>query len=614
MTTLWRELKRRNVVRVGIAYVIVGWLLLQLADVLGDLLQLPDWAGKLVVFLLVLGFPIALVFAWAFELTPEGIKRERDVDREKSVTQVTGRKLDRTIIVLLAAALVFVVVDNYVLKDAPQQPVVEPVVEAQIEEEQSIAVLPFVNMSSDQEQEYFADGLSEEILNLLARIPDLKVIGRTSSFSFKGKNEDLRIIGEALGARTLLEGSVRKSGDRIRITAQLIDAADGAHLWSDTYDRTIEDVFAVQDEVAAAIIEALHVHVGTMPTRGVPTENAEAYSLYLRARAHMNHFEVLRSEPLLNQAVELDPGFAEAHELLAFNYWWLGGVTMDAQEAYRKMRAVARTALDLNPDSVFAEAMYVMGDMDNYSFLKEIESLERIVSTSPGNTFAYDGLTYDLMQAGYFAEGLQYAKKLVDLDPLSSGAHMRLGEALVANGDTDGALQAYTTARDLGGAIANGPLAVHWIESGELDKAVPLIENYWQSFDHDTDVSWVRAFIENASDPETGVEYLDNTNPEIVARFPAELQYDVQRTLMMVYLDFGYLDRFYELILSPEEIAKDLWDVDTHIYYGTIRRHSGFAAHPRFEELAEINGLFEMWDSRGAPDMCEKIAGEWECH
>ncbi len=614
MTTLWGELKRRNVVRVGIAYVIVGWLLLQLADVLGDLLQLPDWAGKLVVFLLVLGFPIALIFAWAFELTPEGLKRERDVDREKSVTRSTGRKLDRTIIVLLALALVFVVVDNYVLQDAPQQPDVVPVVETQAEAQKSIAVLPFVNMSSDQEQEYFADGLSEEILNLLARIPDLKVIGRTSSFSFKGKNEDLRVIGEMLGARTILEGSVRKSGDRIRITAQLIDAADGVHLWSDTYDRTIEDVFAVQDEVAAAIIDALHVHVGSMPTRGVPTENAEAYALYLRARAHLNQYEALWSAPLLRQAVELDPEFAEAHELLAFNYWWLGGVTMDAQEGYRKMRAVAHTALGLNPDSVFAQAMYVMGDMDNYSFLSEIEALERVVSASPGNTLGYDGLTYDLLEAGYFAEGLQYAKKQVELDPLSSGAHMRLGEALAANGDTDGAMQAYATARDLGNAFAYAPLAAPLFESGELEEALTLIEKYWQSYGPDIDVSWVRAYIKNAGDPETGVEYLDKAHPEIIARFPAELQFDVRRTLMMTYLEYGYLDRYYELILSPEELAKGLWDVDTQIYYGTIQRETGFTAHPRFEELAELNGLFEVWEARGAPDMCEKVAGKWECH
>ena len=612
MTTLWGELKRRNVVRVGIAYVIVGWLLLQLADVLGDLLQLPDWAGKLVVFLLVLGFPIALIFAWAFELTPEGLKRERDVDREKSVTRVTGRKLDRTIIALLALALVFVVVDNYVLKDVPQHPDVQPVVEAQAE--QSIAVLPFVNMSSDQEQEYFADGLSEEILNLLARIPDLKVIGRTSSFSFKGKNEDLRVIGETLGAKTILEGSVRKSGSRIRITAQLIDAADGAHLWSDTYDRTIEDVFAVQDEVAAAIIEALHVHVGTMPTRGVPTENAEAYSLYLRARAEFNLLEVISAAPLLEQAIELDPEFAEAHEFLAFTYWWLGGVTMDAQEAFRKMRRVARTALDLNPDSVIAEALYVMGDMDDYSFLGEIEALERVVRARPSDVLGYDALIYSLLQAGYFAEGLEYTKKLVELDPLSSGAHMRLGEALIANEDLDGATQAFTTALELGGLIANSQLGSLWLAAEQPDKALAHFEDYWRWYGDDTDVSWVKSYNQRASDPETGAAYIDTANPEIVARFPEEYQYDAQRVLMMSHLEFGHLDRFYELILSPEELAKDLWEVDTHIYYGTIWRQSGFTAHSRYEELAELNGLFEVWEALGAPDMCEQVAGEWECH
>jgi TolB-like protein len=204
-----------------------------------------------------------MFFAWAFELTPEGLKKEKHVDRSESVTQVTGRKLDFIIIGVLAAALIF-----YATKDYMQVPETAPASEATQEivatdTQKSIAVLPFVNMSSDPEQEYFSDGLSEEILNLLAKVPDLKVIARTSSFAFKGKNEDLRNIGRALDVKTVLEGSVRKSGDRVRITAQLIDVSNGAHLWSETYDRTLTDIFAVQDSVASEILDALQIHVGT---------------------------------------------------------------------------------------------------------------------------------------------------------------------------------------------------------------------------------------------------------------------------------------------------------------------------------------------------------------
>jgi len=249
MASVWGELKRRNVVRVAIAYAIVAWLILQLSDVLAPMLSLPEWIGKLVLFILLIGFPLALIFAWAFELTPEGVKREKNVTRDQSITHATGRRLNTVIIAVLTIAVALFSFDKFVLGPAAPDSttsVLEPIA---AEIPQSIAVLPFVNMSSDPEQEYFSDGLSEEILNLLAKIPDLKVIGRTSSFAFKGKNQDLRAIGEALGARTVLEGSVRNSGERVRITAQLIDTSDGTHLWSEAYDRTITDVFAVQDDV-----------------------------------------------------------------------------------------------------------------------------------------------------------------------------------------------------------------------------------------------------------------------------------------------------------------------------------------------------------------------------
>ena len=282
------ELKRRNVFRVGVAYVIVAWLLLQVADVVLNNIEAPDWVFQAVLLLVAFGFPFALIFAWAFELTPQGLKKEKDIVPSDSVAHLTGRKLDFAIIGLLAIAVVFLVVDNYVLREDPAPLVsdqIEPAIQA---EEKSIAVLPFVNMSDDPGNEYFADGLSEELLNLLAKIPSLKVIGRTSSFAFKGKNEDLRLIGEALGVTTVLEGSVRKSGERVRVTAQLINVSDGSHIWSDTYDRTLDDIFAIQDDVAAAIIDALQIHVGTNPTRGRPTDNTEAYALFFQARVLIN--------------------------------------------------------------------------------------------------------------------------------------------------------------------------------------------------------------------------------------------------------------------------------------------------------------------------------------
>ena len=248
MPALFSELKRRNVFRVGIAYAIVSWVLLQFTDVISPILDIPDWAPKLVFLLLALGFLPALIIAWAFELTPEGIKKEKDVDRSTSIATTTRRKLDYVIIGVLAVGIVILLVDKF------SQPTGSPASDAT---ELSIAVLPFVNMSSDPEQEFFSDGITEEILNALAAVRQLKVAGRTSSFAFKGQNEDLRRIGDTLGVGHILEGSVRRSGSKVRIAAQLIQVDDGFHVWSDTYDRELTDIFAIQDEIAAAIIRQL---------------------------------------------------------------------------------------------------------------------------------------------------------------------------------------------------------------------------------------------------------------------------------------------------------------------------------------------------------------------
>ncbi len=241
--SLFAELKRRNVFRVGVAYAVAAWLLIQVTDIMVPTLGLPEWIGKATIFLLIIGFVPAIIFAWAFELTPEGIKREKDVDRSQSITAQTGRKLNYAITALLALAVVYLLMDKF----SPAEPGADsgPVTAAvdstaePVENLKSIAVLPFVNMSDDAANEYFSDGISEEILNALAKVKDLKVAGRTSSFAFKGENQDLRRIGEALGVKHILEGSVRKAGNTVRITAQLVQVDDGFHLWSDTYDREL---------------------------------------------------------------------------------------------------------------------------------------------------------------------------------------------------------------------------------------------------------------------------------------------------------------------------------------------------------------------------------------
>ena len=269
--SLFNELKRRNVIRVAIAYIVTAWILIQVADLVLDNIESPQWVFQVIMLLAALGLPISIIFAWAFELTPEGLKKEKDVDRSESITQTTGRKLDFSIIGALVIAVAYFAIDKFTPSETDEQTQSavaqqaelpkssEPATPSTDAPELSIAVLPFVNMSSDPEQEFFSDGISEELLNVLAQFPGLRVAARTSSFQFKGQNQDIGKIAESLNVAHVLEGSVRKSGTKLRITAQLIKADDGFHLWSETYDRELDDVFAIQDEIANAISAALKV-------------------------------------------------------------------------------------------------------------------------------------------------------------------------------------------------------------------------------------------------------------------------------------------------------------------------------------------------------------------
>ena len=294
--SLFDELTRRNVFRVGIAYAVSAWILLQVADLVLENISAPAWVMQVFMLAIAIGFPLALLFAWAFEMTPEGIKLEKNVDRSQSITHITGQKMNRGITIALAIAVVLLLVDKFtpdevgpgsVSPEAVQT--TESSVERELnpalaaEDEKSIAVLPFVNMSSDPEQDYFADGISEEILNTLAKVSELKVAGRTSSFAFKGKNEDLLEIGKILRVNHILEGSVRKSGNRVRITAQLIKVNDGFHMWSETWDRELNDIFVIQDEISAAILEQLKTQLLGQQLATVKTDT-RAYELYLLAK------------------------------------------------------------------------------------------------------------------------------------------------------------------------------------------------------------------------------------------------------------------------------------------------------------------------------------------
>jgi TolB-like protein/tetratricopeptide (TPR) repeat protein len=361
--SFFEELKRRNVFKVAAAYIIISWLIMQAGDTLAPALLLPEWINSALAFFLILGFPLALFFAWAFEMTPEGIKKEKDVDRSQSITNVTGQKLNHTIIALLVLTLGYFVYDKFlarpqIVEDATTVADTTPATPAS--DFQSIAVLPFVNMSEDSSNEYFSDGLTEELLNILAKIKELRVVGRTSSFAFKGKGDDLRLIGEKLNVTSILEGSVRRDDkrNRVRITAQLINVADGFHLWSETYDRELDDIFAIQDEIARKVAQALRITLlGEDEARleQVVVTEISAYDIYLQALQGLNeggHVSLNKAVGQFQQALAMDPTFTPA-QLGLINSWSdlanTGAITR--QEAVNRGLPLLEAVLAKQPDN-----------------------------------------------------------------------------------------------------------------------------------------------------------------------------------------------------------------------------------------------------------------------
>jgi TolB-like protein len=415
--SLFAELKRRNVFRVGAAYLVVAWLLVEVSDTIFPRLGLPEWTVTFVIALLLLGLPVALFLAWAYELTPEGVKRTADVQLDESVSKLTGRKLDFAIIAVLLVALGWFAWDKFGV--GPQGP--PPAEPGQAEA--SIAVLPFTDMSATGDQEYFGDGLAEEILNLLAGVRELKVSGRTSSFSFKGKDVPIPEIGRALGVAHILEGSVRKSGDRVRITAQLVKADDGFHLWSETFDRQMADIFAIQDEIADAIANALQL---TLVGRIAGAGNLDAYQLYLQARPLIytrNPQNLREARRLIDRALELDPDYppvlaasGELWQLLSDDPNSYG--VIPEVEARAKARKDLERALLLDPDVADTHAALGLLFMNLGDHASADGHLARALAINPSLTNANHWYGLNLSRSGRARDAVVAGKRFAELDPL----------------------------------------------------------------------------------------------------------------------------------------------------------------------------------------------------
>ncbi len=458
------ELRRRNVLRMAVLYAIAAWLIMQVAEVIMDLANLPNWIGPTILGLLAVGFPIALIFSWFYELTPEGISLEKDVDRAESITHVTGRRLDFIVISLLCAAVILFAYDKWWMQGPP---------------EKSIAVLPFENMSGDPGQEYFSDGLAEELLNLLARIPELRVTSRSSAFFYKGKKFKIADVGRELNVGHILEGSVRRSGDTVRITAQLIDVTTDAHLWSQTWDRTFDDIFVIQDEIAEAVVDALKISLLGDAPRALET-TPDAYALYLQSRslaAQRTADSLLRAEALMKRALEIDNEYAPAWVQLA-NIYTVGADigSWHPNEGFPKARAAAMEALRLDANNARAHAT-LSSVARTYDYdLETARAEQQLASTlAPGNsviqasasrlavlTGDYDEairlgeeaalgdplnlqtkvmLGFGYFYAGRLDEAMSVFREVIALNPLVADAYVRLGQALLISGDYDAALE-----------------------------------------------------------------------------------------------------------------------------------------------------------------------------
>jgi len=454
--SLFEELKRRNVFKVSIAYIVVAWLLLQVADVILNNVEAPGWVFQVIMLVLAIGFPLIVLFAWAFEMTPEGLKREHEVDRSSSITPQTGRKLDFVIIGVLVLTLAYFAYDKFVLSSgrdatlaetatqAAEQAATEPEV---AEPDKSIAVLPFVNMSSDPEQEYFADGISEEILNALAKVNGLKVAGRTSSFAFKGKNDDLNAIGKLLRVSHILEGSVRKSGTRVRITAQLIKVDDGFHMWSETYDRELDDIFAIQDEISAAILVQLKTQLlGEGQLFTTPTD-VRAYDLYLLAKQRIygrTEASLKMAVKLLEEAVVIDPGYAPSYAQLGIANLFLSEQnygTVPHLQAIEVGKGYMDKALQLAPRN--AEALAGMGLYFMNAGLdheKAISQLRQALAINPNLVNAAAWLANELSSIGKLQASLQLREQTFQRDPLHRPTFGNLKQSYMKMGQTRKAL------------------------------------------------------------------------------------------------------------------------------------------------------------------------------
>ena len=600
------ELKRRNVVRVAVAYGIVGWLVVEIASVLFPTFEAPPWVMKVFATVVILGFVVAVVLSWAYEITADGIKLTKAVDKAHSITATTGRKLDFVIIGLMALALAyFVSTHDWEGKDETEDEITV------VSTQKSIAVLPFVNMSDDAENEYFSDGISEELLNVLIKVEGLKVASRTSSFAYKDKDVSIPEIADDLKVDHVLEGSVRKAGNKVRITAQLIDVKSDRHLWSETYDRELEDIFAIQDEISHQIVEALKVALGAGESEAIahaaqPTSKPEAYELFLQGRyfwQRRGEDNIRRAIDLFTQATELDPDFARAWSSLAAAYITLPVYsTVPENDAWPNAGSAAQQALEL--DDGLAEAYAVLGDLarGETEWVEAENYYQKAIASEPKDATSHLWYGEHLSEVGRVEDALQEFLIAYELDPLHPGTNSNLGSLYLFLGDVDNAAKHGQTALDLHQTFGLSVLGDIALRQGRYDEAIVFFEQLEDTLGVEPGSGISRPFVDALRDPAMKDKALRmlGANEATLPIFVLLPDY-----VFLGEVDVAY-DAAYEHWVDAGGGNQWIWMWDEPM--------APFRRHPRFKDLTEELGLVEYWRANEWPDVCQPVGDSFECH
>ncbi len=568
------ELKRRNVYKVAIAYAVVAWLLMQIATQVFPFLEIPNWAIRLVIMLIVIGFPIALVIAWAFELTPEGLKRTEFAD-ELPKKSARSRAWIYVVIIASAMSVSLFFLGRYTATSKQTGLTEVPA--------KSIAVLPFVDMSQARDQEYFCDGISEEILDALAKVEGLRVVARTSSFSFKGKNVDVSEIAQKLNVQNVLEGSLRREGNRIRITAQLINARNGFHIWSETFERELQGVFAVQDEITRSIVDALKIKLAiALPARA--QQNTEAYDLYLQGLYLSNKSDeenLRKSLNLFQQALDKDPNFARAWTGIAKAWEWLADAYVRPLEAYPKVKEAASKALAL--DDRDAEAHCYLGETKrilDHDFAGEEAELKRALEIDPNSATAHLFMSFLKCAQGDLDEGVKQIQEAEKLDPLSPIIIDSAVERYVAADRLDDAISAGKRVLqvDPNYIYFDSALAEAYREKGNLQEAVAVYEKA-QAVTHSPSAGLAITYAKMGR-WEDAHRVLD----QLIEK--SRRQYVTADSIAAVYVALGDKEEaFHWLERALDEHSAPMYGIAWHPIFRALR------SDPRFADLLRRMGV-----------------------